>query len=305
MTEHHLHDYIAGAVGGTAGLVVGHPFDTTKVQLQIQHHGKQYSGTLDAIKHIHKFGWVQGFFRGLSWPVLSYGVVNSVFFGVYGNTLKFLEKDRTKRKSSYLNLYLAGCVGGTAQILIAIPVDYIKVVLQSQIPHDLGASNSMKLYKGPIECVAAVVKERGIVGMYKGGVAMAVREIPSYGIYCLTYEVLNVKMHEKRLTDSKGIIASLLAGGVAGSVTWFSILPVDVIKSRYQADCNGEYKGFLDCAYKCYQEGGIRIFYRGCLVTCARAFLVNAVTFLAYSQTLKYLETKRVHKNGTLNPNEM
>ncbi|KAL3873808.1 hypothetical protein ACJMK2_036893 [Sinanodonta woodiana] len=303
MTEHHLHDFIAGAFGGAAGLVVGHPFDTTKVQLQIHHTG----GTLDAIKHIYKFGWVQGLFRGLSWPVLSYGVVNSVFFGVYGNTLKFLEKDRIKRRSSYLNVYLAGCVGGAAQIAFVIPIDYIKVVLQSQIPHDLAHSkpNLTKIYKGPIDCAAAIIKERGIVGMYKGGVAMAVREIPSYGIYCLTYEVLNAKMHENKLTDSKGIVASLLAGGLAGSLTWLSIIPVDVIKSRYQADCNGKYKGLLDCTYKCYQEGGIRIFYRGCLITCARAFLVNAVTFLAYSHTLKYLETNTVNMNGYLSPNEL
>ncbi|KAL3873809.1 hypothetical protein ACJMK2_036894 [Sinanodonta woodiana] len=219
MTEHHLHDFIAGAFGGAAGLVVGHPFDTTKVQLQIHQQG----GTLDAIKHIYKFGW----------------------------------------------------------------------------------PNLMKLYKGPIDCAASIIKERGIVGMYKGGVAMAVREIPTYGIYCLTYEVLNAKMHENKLTDSKGIVASLLAGGVAGSLTWLSILPVDVIKSRYQADCNGKYKGLLDCTYKCYQEGGIRIFYRGFLITCARAFLVNAVTFLAYSHTLKYLEMKMVNTTGNVSPNEL
>ena len=77
----------------------------------------------------------KGFFRGLSYPLISYGVVNSLFFGVYGNSLKWLDRDRSDKKSSYLNIYLAGCIGGTAQLVALVPVDLIKVVLQSQIPH--------------------------------------------------------------------------------------------------------------------------------------------------------------------------
>ena len=82
----------------------------------------------------------RGFYRGLSWPLVSFGIVNSVFFGVYGNTLKFLESDKTKRKSNYLNIYLSGCVGGAAQLVFVVPVDYIKTALQSQIPHQTGVA---------------------------------------------------------------------------------------------------------------------------------------------------------------------
>jgi len=85
---------------------------------------------------------VRGFYRGLSWPLVSFGVVNSVFFGVYGHTLKALEADKSMRKSNYLNIYMAGCTGGAAQLVFVVPVDYIKTALQSQIPHDVaGAAN--------------------------------------------------------------------------------------------------------------------------------------------------------------------
>ncbi|XP_052796533.1 solute carrier family 25 member 45-like [Mya arenaria] len=288
-----IHDYIAGAIGGAAGLVVGHPFDTTKVQLQTQHHGHQYRGTLDAIKNIHSFGWIRGFYRGLSWPLVSFGVVNSVFFGVYGHVLKTLESDREKRTSSYFNIYISGCVGGAAQLVFVVPVDYIKTALQSQIPHEVtGAASgaNRQYFKGPLQCAKAIFKERGIMGFYKGGVAMGLREIPSYGIYCLSFEVLNAEMKTRGLTDERGVIASLVSGGIAGSLTWASIIPFDVIKSRYQADFAGEYQGFLHCARCLYKEGGVRIFYTGCLVTCLRAFPVNAVTFTVYTHSLKYFE---------------
>jgi hypothetical protein len=99
-------------------------------------------------------------------------------------------------------------------------------------------------------------------------------------------------MIQKGWTDSKGVIAELFAGGCAGTLTWFSIMPFDVIKSRYQADMKKEFSGMLDCAFKSYKEEGIMVFYRGCLITCLRAFPVNAVIFLVYSRTLQYLESR-------------
>lgn len=77
----------------------------------------------------------KGFFRGLSYPLFSYGVVNSIFFGVYGNALRWLDRGKKEKKSSNLNIYLAGCIGGAAQLVVLVPVDLVKVLLQSQIPH--------------------------------------------------------------------------------------------------------------------------------------------------------------------------
>ncbi|KAL5008838.1 hypothetical protein ScPMuIL_014419 [Solemya velum] len=297
--EHPLHDYIAGALGGSTGLIIGHPFDTTKVQLQTQQHGDQYSGTWDAIKHIKTKGWVRGFFRGMAWPLFSYGLVNSVFFGVYGNTLKLIQSDRTKRKTSYWHIYIAGCAGGAAQTIVACPIDFVKVVLQSQIQHHeierpasrhLKQEVSKKFYRGPLECFLDIYKKNGVKGVYKGGVILAWRDVPSFGVYCLVYESLTDKMHNMGLTDSNGIVASLFSGGMAGMITWFLVMPFDVIKSRIQADFSNEYSGAIDCAIKSYKEEGISVFYRSTLITCLRAFPVNAATFLVYSQTMKYLE---------------
>ncbi|OWF47200.1 solute carrier family 25 member 45-like [Mizuhopecten yessoensis] len=296
MPSHLINDYIAGAIGGSAGLLVGHPFDTTKVKLQTQH-GSQLKGTVAMASNIFKQGLTAGFFRGLSWPLMSYGVVNSVLFGVYGNTLKFLDKDKDTKKSSYLNIYLAGCVGGAAQLIPVIPTDYVKVVLQSQIVPDTHGTKvhtpgKDPYFKGPIQCAKHVYRTKGLSGLYKGGGAMFWREVPSYGLFLLVYESFSEGLKSKGWTDSKGFIADFIAGGCAGSITWFSIMPIDVVKSRYQADLLGQYNGPLDCAVKSYKAEGLRVFYRGCAVTCVRAFPVNAVTFVVYSQILQYLDSR-------------
>lgn len=75
----------------------------------------------------------KGFFRGLGFPLVSYGLVNSVFFGVYGHTIKLLKGADQKRGVTYKEVFCAGCVGGFVQNFVACPVDLVKVVLQSQI----------------------------------------------------------------------------------------------------------------------------------------------------------------------------
>ena len=74
----------------------------------------------------------------MGFPLVSYGVVNSVFFGVYGNTLKLLQEKSGKTVVDYMDIYLAGCAGGAVQLAVACPVDVVKVVLQSQIPTGSG-----------------------------------------------------------------------------------------------------------------------------------------------------------------------
>lgn len=120
---------------------------------------------------------------------------------------------------------------------------------------------------------------------------MAVRDVPTCGLYLLTYSYLNDTMRSKGWTDKHGVISELTSGGVAGSLAWFVTFPLDVIKSRFQADFAGKFKGPLDVAVTSYKEEGIRVFYRGCLVTCIRAFPSCAVCMLVYSNILKVVNT--------------
>ena len=69
----------------------------------------------------------------MGFPLVSYGVVNSVFFGVYGNTLSYLSENTKAPTNGHI--FMSGCVAGAVQLVVACPVDVVKVVLQSQISH--------------------------------------------------------------------------------------------------------------------------------------------------------------------------
>lgn len=73
--------------------------------------------------------------------------------------------------------------------------------------------------------------------------------------------------------------------------SWIAVLPMDVVKSRIQADNPNKptYKGMWDCIYKSFKTDGMQIFFKGFFVTAIRAFPVNVVIFLGYEKTLNLL----------------
>jgi solute carrier family 25 carnitine/acylcarnitine transporter 20/29 len=88
-----------------------------------------------------------------------------------------------------------------------------------------------------------------------------------------------------------------LCGGLAGVVTWASIFPLDVIKTRVQGQARSNLildpaatpllgtqtrKGAVQAAREAYCEGGTRVFFRGLMVCSVRAFIVNAVQWAVY-----------------------
>lgn len=62
-------------------------------------------------------------------------------------------------------------------------------------------------------------------------------------------------------------------------ISWLFLYPIDVVKSRFQADESGRYRNVLDCVIKSHREEGIRVFTQGLGSTMLRAFPTNAVTF--------------------------
>jgi hypothetical protein len=81
-----------------------------------------------------------GFYKGMGFPLLTAGALNSVFFGVYGNCLRALENCHKRHdpvnsdvsKYWYANVFIAGVGAGTLQVAMATPIELVKIQLQSQ-----------------------------------------------------------------------------------------------------------------------------------------------------------------------------
>ena len=153
-----------------------------------------------------------------------------------------------------------------------------------------GTTGAATCFRNPIHCISTVYRHGGMRACYGGFGVMAVRDINASSIYFLVYEWLYSHLVRHKLTDSHGVIASFVAGGTAGVLSWLPVMPFDVIKSRLQADHNQlKYRSVWHCVHRTYAVGGPQAFFSGVGVTMVRAFLVNAVTFLVYSRSMDLL----------------
>lgn len=90
---------------------------------------------------------------------------------------------------------------------------------------------------------------------------------------------------------------TLMAGGLAGTFSWLISFPIDVVKSRLQADgMSGKpkYLNVRDCIRQSYHEEGIKFLSRGLFSTLLRAFPTNAACFLVVSWVLKFCNNTHV-----------
>lgn len=152
--------------------------------------------------------------------------------------------------------------------------------------------SGMKFYHGPLEGVADIIRQNGMTGMYRGLTSQLPRDVIASAIYFTIFEFLSYE-GSIQLKSIPHPVINFFTGGLAGVISWSAIIPFDVVKSRLQADVDKKiYKTFLDCVIKSYKESGVKVFYRGIGVTCLRAFPVNAVTLMVYSEYMKFFNAK-------------
>ncbi|XP_028809032.1 mitochondrial basic amino acids transporter-like isoform X3 [Denticeps clupeoides] len=276
-------DFVAGCVGGAAGVLVGHPFDTVKVRLQVQSAQKPlYRGTFHCFQSIIRQESAFGLYKGIGSPMMGLTFINAIVFGVQGNTMRYLGKDTPT------NQFLAGAAAGAIQSVICCPMELAKTRMQMQ---GTGEKKSRhKVYKNSLDCLARIYRREGLAGVNRGMVSTLVRETPGFGVYFLAYDLLTAALGCEP-EDPYMIPKLLCAGGMSGIASWLSTYPVDVIKSRLQADGAGgayRYGGIADCVRQSVRQEGWRVFTRGLTSTLLRAFPVNAATFATVTLVLMY-----------------
>lgn len=273
-------DFWAGYLSGAIGIVIGNPFDLIKVRLQAQ----------TAPTSARHFESSAALVTGTAAPILGYGALNALLFVSYNRTESALNR-ALSIQSSLWTTWLAGAVGGLATWVVSTPTELIKCRAQLSNP----PSSSWAIAK-------QIWRVDGMRGLYFGGVVTALRDSIGYGFYFWSYELSNswLAAGSKR-EPSMGHEAAkvLLCGGLAGIVTWASIFPLDVVKTRLQAQprltspetsvllrhqdtSRPTTDGAVKIARQAYAEGGLRIFFRGLAICSVRAFIVNAVQWAVY-----------------------
>uniref|UniRef100_A0A2K5QEA3 Solute carrier family 25 member 47 n=1 Tax=Cebus imitator TaxID=2715852 RepID=A0A2K5QEA3_CEBIM len=238
-------------VAGAIGGVCGVAvgYPLDTVKVRIQTEPK-YTGIWHCIRDTYHRERVWGFYRGLSLPVCTVSLVSSVSFGTYCHCLAHICRLRYGSPDA------------------------------KPTKADITLSGCAS---GLVRCLATVAREEGLRGLYKGSSALLLRDGHSFATAVLC-ECLSPAGH-----SHPDVLGVLVAGGCAGVLAWAVATPMDVIKSRLQADGQGQrrYRGLLHCVVTSVREEGPRVLFKGLLINCGRAFPVNMVVFVAYEAVLR------------------
>ncbi|XP_028997615.1 solute carrier family 25 member 47-A [Betta splendens] len=287
----HIVDFVSGSIAGACGVAVGYPLDTVKVRIQTQ---KQFTGVWQCTVATFSKEGVQGFFKGMSFPLTTIAMTSSVIFGTYRNCLQCLSHVRGGvdcGPNTKLEVFLAGLASGVTQVSVMSPGDIVKTRLQCQTHSKRGETISKAKYHGPVHCLMSIIKLEGFMGLYRGALPLMLRDGPSYAMYFLVYTTICEWLTDKsKKQPDWGVV--MLAGGVAGMAGWTVGTPMDVIKARLQMDGAREakrYKGFFHCVTETARAEGAGVFFRSLGINCVRAFPVNMVVFVTYEVLNSFL----------------
>jgi solute carrier family 25 (mitochondrial carnitine/acylcarnitine transporter), member 20/29 len=200
-------------------------------------------------------------------------------FQVYAILSRAAAGSASDHPPSYASVALAGVGTGALQTLVLSPVELVKVRLQV----DAAPGH------GPMDTARGILKREGLRGMYRGLTVTALRDAPAHGVYFCTYEYARERLRPAE--DDESLATMLVAGGLAGVASWVGSYPLDVVKSRLQAQTSSlRYRGVVDCFRKSVREEGLPVLWRGLGTAVARAFVVNGAIFSAYELALRFLD---------------
>ncbi|CCD22939.1 organic acid transporter NDAI_0A07850 [Naumovozyma dairenensis CBS 421] len=282
-----LKDILAGTCGGISQVIVGQPFDTTKVRMQTS--TSQSTTAKEIISKLIKNEGLMGFYKGSLIPIVGVGACVSVQFGVNEAMKRFFHQANgtNARGNDTLSLkqyYICGLTGGVINSFLSSPIEHVRIRLQTQT--GIGKPE----FNGPIDCIRKLLKEKSLM---RGLRPMMLRAGHGLGCYFLTYEALIARDIKKGM-DRCDISAWKLCtyGSLSGTVLWLSIYPLDVVKSMIQTDTlrNPKFNNSMrKVITHLYRTHGISSFFKGFVPTMLRAAPVNGATFVTFECIMRVL----------------
>ncbi|KAJ3020211.1 mitochondrial aspartate-glutamate transporter agc1 [Thoreauomyces humboldtii] len=279
-----IYNFALGAVAGAIGATVVYPIDLVKTRMQNQRSKvvgtAMYKNSMDCFRKVVRNEGVAGLYSGLVPQLVGVAPEKAIKLTMNDLVRSHL-KDRRTGQIPLWGEILAGCTAGGSQVLFTNPLEIVKIRLQVQ-----GEAAKTALDATPKHTALHIVRQLGLVGLYRGVGACLLRDIPFSAIYFPTYAHLKKSLFNEG-TDGKKLNALelLTAGALAGMPAAYLVTPADVIKTRLQvAAKKGEttYSGIRDAFSKILKEEGHRAFFKGGIARVLRSSPQFGVTLASY-----------------------
>ena len=173
--------FLAGAITGGIGSLVGNPFDVLKTLAQTN---KEKAVPLPILmgRMYHDQG-IGGFYRGVQVNIARACVLNATKMGCYDTSKGYVVKVSGWKRKDPRTAFSSAFVAGFFMTCTVAPWDMLRTKLMNQ-PTD------RQIYRGFIDCLVKTVRVDGILSLLRGFVPIWARFAPQATLQLLTLEFL-------------------------------------------------------------------------------------------------------------------
>uniref|UniRef100_A0A1D1Z1K2 Protein brittle-1, chloroplastic/amyloplastic n=1 Tax=Anthurium amnicola TaxID=1678845 RepID=A0A1D1Z1K2_9ARAE len=171
---------IGGAAAGIVSTLACHPLEVIKDRLTVN--PEAYPSIGLAIHKIYKDDGIGGLYAGISPTLIGMLPYSTCFYFMYETIKKSYCQAKKKKALNRAELLLVGALSGLTASTISFPLEVARKrlmvgSLQGRCPPHMAAA------------LAEVVREEGLVGLYRGWGASSLKVMPNSGITWMFYEL--------------------------------------------------------------------------------------------------------------------
>lgn len=255
-------NFALGSLAGAFGAFMVYPIDLVKTRLQNQRGAQPgqrlYKNSIDCFQKVFRNEGIRGLYSGVLPQLVGVAPEKAIKL-----TVNDLVRGWTTDKGGKITLpaeIVAGASAGACQVVFTNPLEIVKIRLQIQ-------GQVAKTVDGaPKRSAMWIVRNLGLVGLYKGASACLLRDVPFSAIYFPTYSHLKKDFFGESSTKKLSILELLTAGAIAGMPAAYLTTPCDVIKTRLQVEARkgeAQYTGLRHAAKTIMKEEGFTAFFKG------------------------------------------
>ena len=174
-----------------------------------------------------------------------------------------------KKKKSFFVNFLAGGVSAAVSKTIVAPIERVKLLLQVQYANPNIPKEQQ--YKGIGDCFGRVVKEQGVMALWRGNLANVIRYFPTQALNFACKDTYKKYLcpYNPKTQPVMFFMGNMASGGAAGATSLCFVYPLDFARTRLAADVGSgpegkrEFNGLVDCLKKIAAKDGVSGLYQG------------------------------------------
>eukprot|EP01026_Neomeris_dumetosa_P054763 TRINITY_DN4937_c0_g1_i1.p1 TRINITY_DN4937_c0_g1~~TRINITY_DN4937_c0_g1_i1.p1 ORF type:complete len:404 (+),score=37.01 TRINITY_DN4937_c0_g1_i1:161-1372(+) len=260
---------LAGAVSRTATA----PIDRLRMLLIVQE-GRRPLTLYEGLKKMAAEGSIRSYFKGNTANVIKIAPEMAIKLTAADLLKNSIAQDPTRVQVH--ERFISGALGGAISQFTIYPLEVIRTRL---------ATCTEKKASSILEAGKIVYREKGISGFYRGLTPAMLGILPYAGVDITCFEILKEALVESHYPNKPPDMLIIGAGMLSSCVAQIVSFPLNMIRTRLQAQKPEKYTNMLDAFSKTIRKDGYRGLYKGLLPNMVKLAPAQGISWYVYYKT--------------------